>query len=429
MVDDLFQDETLPRPARPRKSAVLAIGLVLVAILAGGGWLLRSTFNGDTPRASARQELATPSADPPPAIAPLGDRSAYFAPPPPDVADEEPDPAPSIGEPQAVVRPAAWDSPITLIAAGADGQPGTGSRPASSGTPAMRTALPQGMPQGLPLPFAAARAGEGAPGADTGQLKAALDAMRIGAQTSLDADRPAFEPAGSASPAQSPFQGADTAALYGRKAGVVQASLASGRNTSRIRVPESRLTLSPGTIVHAVLTTAVNTDLPGAFNARVTRTVYDEIDGGIVLIPQGSLITGTVSTQVEYGEERAFLVAQYIRIAGTNHYLDLGGVSAAGLDGTAGIHADVNNHYGRALGVGILTALLGTSSAVARAGLDDDRDSIEAESIAGGATELQRVGGRFLERELRLRPTLTAKPGDQIAFILNRELQFDGGSP
>src|SRR3546814_13013764 len=95
MVDDLFQDETLPRPARPRKSAVLAIGLVLVAILAGGGWLLRSAFNGDTPRASARQELATPSADPPPAIAPLGDRSAYFAPPPPDVADEEPDPAPS----------------------------------------------------------------------------------------------------------------------------------------------------------------------------------------------------------------------------------------------------------------------------------------------------------------------------------------------
>ncbi|MEQ9162094.1 MAG: TrbI/VirB10 family protein, partial [Ilumatobacter fluminis] len=158
-------------------------------------------------------------------------------------------------------------------------------------------------------------------------------------------------------------------------------------------------------------------------------TVFDEIDGGIALIPQGSLITGTVSTQVEYGEERAFLVAQYIRIAGTNHYLDLGGVSAAGLDGTAGIHADVNNHYGRALGVGILTALLGTSSAVARAGLDDDRDSIEAESIAGGAVELQRVGGRFLERELRLRPTLTAKPGDQIAFILNRELQFDGGSP
>src|SRR3546814_10583572 len=87
------------------------------------------------------------------------------------------------------------------------------------------------MPQGLPLPFAAARGGEGAPGSDTGQLKAALDAMRTSAQASLDADRPAFEPAGSASPAQSPFQGADTAALYGRKAGVVQASLASGRNT------------------------------------------------------------------------------------------------------------------------------------------------------------------------------------------------------
>src|SRR3546814_12919153 len=128
--------------------------------------------------------------------------------------------------------------------------------------------------------------------------------MRTSAKASLDPDRPAFEPAGSASPAQSPFQGADTAALYGRKAGVVQASLASGRNTSRLRVPESRLTLSPGTIVHAVLTTAVHTALPGAFNARLTRTVYDEIDGGIVPLPQGSLITGTVRTHVERSEER-----------------------------------------------------------------------------------------------------------------------------
>src|SRR3546814_11497367 len=116
--------------------------------------------------------------------------------------------------------------------------------------------------------------------------------MRTSAKASLDPDRPAFEPAGSASPAQSPFQGADTAALYGRKAGVVQASLASGRNTSRLRVPESRLTLSPGTILHAVLPTAVNTHLPGAFNPRVTRPVYDEIASRILLNPAGTLPPG-----------------------------------------------------------------------------------------------------------------------------------------
>ncbi len=441
MADDPYGEGVPRRPARPRKAAVVMIAAAAIGVFAAGGLLLHAIVGSDAEDAGGAPELATPAADPPPAIVSPGDRAAYFAPPPPP-----PLPEPNIEAPDAVAaavtRPAAWSAPIALIpAAEAGGLPRAMARtPAAPPSADQERGVPgRGVPgRGVPGALPAS------PGALPGQfspfdLASPLPAMPAPAQPAAAAGPAAaplaadLETAASAPGAGAPWSdgGSDsgssgpdrTADRRGAAAG-----LAGGRNASRLVVPGSRLTLSPGTVVNAVLTTGVNTDLPGAFNARVTRTVWDEVDGAVALLPQGSLITGSVGNDVAYGEKRAFLVARYIRLAGTNHYLDIAGVSAAGLDGTAGIPATVDNHYGRAIGVGVLTALLGTGSAVARAGLDGERDSIEADSIAGAAGELQRVGGQFLQRELRLQPTLTAEAGDEIAFILNRELQFDGGS-
>lgn len=447
MVDLDDRDDVLPRPARPRKVAVLTVGAVLIAILAGGGLLLHSAYDTDQPDLTVSKNLATIGAEAPPAITDPGDRSTYFARPadPPAAAPPPapaPIPAPLPATPAPFVPPAAWKAPIALM-------PATSTTPAAAvapghrrlgdtsglSAPLTRPATPSvGQFSNLPHGSAIQSSTEFAPlaGYELAQftpVAAAGDrtshAAALAPLTPRDPQAPGAG-VGAGVPA-SPFAQGDSAALYGSKAGIVQASQDASRNVSRLRTPNSSRTLSPGTIVQAVLTTGVNSDLPGSFNARVTRTVWDEIDGDVPLIPQGSLITGTVASQVEYGEERAFLVAKYIRLAGTNANLDVGGVSASALDGTAGVPADVNNHYGRTIGVGLLTAVLGAGSAIARAGIDDDRNSVQSESIASGTTELQRVGGQFLQRELRLRPTLTAKPGDQFSFILNRELAFGEG--
>ncbi len=453
-VDD--QTDDLPRPARPRGATVLLVGGILATILAGGGLLLHSAFESDQPDLTAPKELATIGADPPPAIDDPGDRSAYFAPPPeaPPAPTVVPDTSPA--PPPPFVPPSSWSAPIALIpspgtAGRGAGTPGYG-RPGVpvSGSPQTPGSVGQLQHRSLALPPATAVQGatafspaafnpstysadasaapgiDGSAGPGSGISLLARPTRATAPQFPTSGQPQVARLAEEPSPAgqESPFAEGDSAPLYGAKAGIVQASQNAGRNVSRLRTPSSSRTLSPGTIVHAVLTTGINSDLPGSFNARVTRTVWDEVTGEIPLIPQGSLINGSVASQVEYGEERAFLVAKYIRLAGTNAFLDIGGMSGSALDGTAGVPADVNNHYGRTIGVGILTAILGAGSAVARAGIDDDRNSIQSESIASGTSELQRVGGQFLQRELRLRPTLTAKPGDQFSFILNRELQF-----
>jgi type IV secretion system protein VirB10 len=456
MADLDDQTDDMPRPARPRGATVLLVGGILAVILAGGGYLLHTGFDSDEPDLPTQKNLATIGADPPPAISDPGDRATYFAPPPEPMPAPPMAPVPEPAAPAPFVPPASWSAPIALIPSPDSAGRGAGSpgyaRPATPASRSAQTSGSAGYPQhrafSLPQETAVQGAsaftpaaytpmayspdsaaapgsyGSAGPGSDISLLARPTRGTALQSLASDQSQRAGQGEEPSLAGRESPFAEGDSAPLYGTKAGIVQASQNAGRNVSRLRTPSSSRTLSPGTIVHAVLTTGINSDLPGSFNARVTRTVWDEVTGEVPLIPQGSLITGSVASQVEYGEERAFLVAKYIRLAGTNAHLDIGGMSGSALDGTAGVPAEVNNHYDRTIGVGILTAILGAGSAVARAGIDDDRNSIQSESIASGTTELQSVGGQFLQRELRLRPTLTAKPGDQFSFILNRELQF-----
>ncbi|MCB1057848.1 MAG: hypothetical protein KDD11_20295, partial [Acidobacteria bacterium] len=62
-------------------------------------------------------------------------------------------------------------------------------------------------------------------------------------------------------------------------------------------VPDSRPRIEPngspfrlvaGTLIPAVLTSGINSDLPGQTTALVRRNVYDSITGRYLLIPQGT---------------------------------------------------------------------------------------------------------------------------------------------
>ena len=54
--------------------------------------------------------------------------------------------------------------------------------------------------------------------------------------------------------------------------------------------------LFPGTIIHAVLVSRIDTDYPGPIHARVTENVYDSMTGKNLLIPQGTILQGNYSS-------------------------------------------------------------------------------------------------------------------------------------
>jgi hypothetical protein len=52
----------------------------------------------------------------------------------------------------------------------------------------------------------------------------------------------------------------------------------------------------PGTIIHAVLVSRIDTDYPGPIHARVTENGYDSKTGKNLLIPQGTILQGNYSS-------------------------------------------------------------------------------------------------------------------------------------
>ena len=64
-----------------------------------------------------------------------------------------------------------------------------------------------------------------------------------------------------------------------------------------MRKPLSPYEIKAGTIIPAVVLTAINSDLPGQITGQVRENVSDSDTGGHLLIPQGTrLVVSTITT-------------------------------------------------------------------------------------------------------------------------------------
>ena len=79
-----------------------------------------------------------------------------------------------------------------------------------------------------------------------------------------------------------------------------------GRNGNAVGTGEwlNLNTLWQGTIFEAVLTSELNTDLPGEISARIAKNIYSSQDGRYLLIPQNSVVYGTYNSSISYSQNR-----------------------------------------------------------------------------------------------------------------------------
>src|SRR5690606_14083354 len=76
----------------------------------------------------------------------------------------------------------------------------------------------------------------------------------------------------------------------------------------RITPPASPCILQAGSVIPAALITGIRSDLPGQITAQVTENVYDSPTGSLLLIPQGTRISGQYDDGVTFGQRRVLLV-------------------------------------------------------------------------------------------------------------------------
>ena len=102
-----------------------------------------------------------------------------------------------------------------------------------------------------------------------------------------------------------------------------------------LQSPRSPYEIKAGTVLPAVLITAINSDLPGPVIAQVREHVYDTVTGNYLLVPQGSRLLAQYDSMVAWGQERV-LVCWNRLIFPNGDSIDLECMPAADLAGRRG---------------------------------------------------------------------------------------------
>lgn len=192
------------------------------------------------------------------------------------------------------------------------------------------------------------------------------------------------------------------------------------RLDARLMPPRSRYELMAGAVIPAALITELNSEQPGRAIAQVTANVYDSVSGAHLLIPQGARLIGTYDADTSYGERRLVLV--WNRLIFPNGWsISLRGVEGTDPTGAAGLRDRVDNHLGRLAGAIGLSAII---SVIADNAEDDDENSFAQSVGDAAASEAARTGGRIVDRELSVRPTLRVRAGGSVRLLVTRDIEL-----
>lgn len=188
--------------------------------------------------------------------------------------------------------------------------------------------------------------------------------------------------------------------------------------------PVSPFEIQAGTIIPAVLITAVNTSSVGTVVAQIKENMYDSVHGKFLLIPKGSKVLGEYEPRTAYGQERVLIsFTRVIRPDGSS--ILLGKPTGADMQGEGGLEGKVDNHWGRVLGAATLSTLLSVGAAVASDSFSSSNTYYPGprqNALLGAASGISQAGQSITNRALDIQPTITIPAGFEFDIIVRRDM-------
>lgn len=172
---------------------------------------------------------------------------------------------------------------------------------------------------------------------------------------------------------------------------------------------DPKTTVTQGTLIPAVLETAIDTDVPGYVRAVVSVDVRS-FDGSRVLVPRSSRLIGQYKSGLQAGQKRAYVIwTRLIRPDGVSVNIASPAVGFAGETGLAG---KVNTHFFERFGSAMLLSVVGGLSALGgNAGV----------IIASGG---QSAAAAAVGQSAQIGPTVRVRQGQPIRVFTARDLDF-----
>jgi len=201
-------------------------------------------------------------------------------------------------------------------------------------------------------------------------------------------------------------------------------SASQGFNTVRAsNLGDISQTIVQGTLISAVLETAINTELPGNIRAQVTRPVYS-FDGQNVLMPAGTRLIGTYNPEISIAQKRV-LIAWNRAITPEGKSVRLAATGVDGL-GRAGQDGNVDTRFAERFGTAVLiTSIAAIPSFLANEDASGDTTSSAATDIAQDVSDdLQDTTEDVLEDYLSLPPIIRVPQGTLMNVLVNQDLVF-----
>jgi len=197
------------------------------------------------------------------------------------------------------------------------------------------------------------------------------------------------------------------------EAQVVSGGIETARAT---RLTDLRHTVPQGTMVPAVLETAINSDLPGSVRAVVSRDIAG-FDGAEVLIPRGSKLIGQYRSGMAYGQSRAFVVWSRI-LTPEGVSIDVGSPGTDTL-GRGGLAGETDSHFFQRFGGSLLLSVVPVALSAALA------PSNSTQVIIGSPLQASTLA-QSAPQPANIPVTIKVMQGTPLQVFLVRDLDFAG---
>ena len=182
-------------------------------------------------------------------------------------------------------------------------------------------------------------------------------------------------------------------------------------------------TITEGTVIPAVMETAINSQLPGLVRALNSADVYSH-DGSQLLIPKGSRLVGRYQSSIRRGQVRVFIIwTRILRADGLSVLINSPGTDPLG---RAGLEGDVDTHFFQIFGAAILLSVLDAGLDIAVETAKDQANNntnIGQGSFSGSG--LDRAGELALQDSIQIQPTIHIDQGTRISIMVARDLDFE----
>ena len=194
--------------------------------------------------------------------------------------------------------------------------------------------------------------------------------------------------------------------------------------------PRAPFVIQAGDVLPALMLSEIDSSLPGQIIAQVSQHVYDTPTKTQLLIPQGTKLIGTYSSEVGYGQKALSVAWQRLGYP-DGKTLDLGSMPGATGSGASGLTDLVNNHYVRLFGSALLMSAV-------TAGVTFSQQQAQGAGIpaqvaipqynAGTAMsqalgqQLGQVTAQLIAKNLSIAPELTIRPGYRFNVVVVKDL-------